>query len=177
MSLNPDFSATQTPGLPEEITFTDESTGSDGSISSRRIYIQQNDGEFLVEEGNSEIYSLWPLPLGTPITLSLLTIDIGARVVVEYINSGGGVLYDKTKYYGFNCFNEDEDYRLTQNVASNQLLMNDNNFWVNKNLLQTLIDSGDNAIARASDINACQQCYDMATEIRLRAQYIFNQNS
>ena len=177
MAFSADFSATQTPGSPSEITFTDSSTGSDGAIASRRIYIQQRNGDFLVEEGNSEIYTEWPLPLGTAITINVLTVDVGARVVVEYLNSGNTVLYDKTKYYGFNCFNEDEDYSLTQNVASNPLLMNDNNFWANKNLLQTLIDSGDKAIERAADLNACQQCYNAATELRINAQYAFNQNS
>ena len=178
MSFVPDFSATQSPGSPKNITFTDTSTGSEGAIDSRRIYIQQPNGTFLVEEGVSVDYNEWPLPLSTPIELEdILSIDIGARVVIEYLDSGGTILYDKTKYYGFNCFNKDFDYKLTQNVASNPLLMNDNRFWANKDLLQTYIKSGDNAIERASDINACQQCYDLATELRLEAKYVFNQNS
>ncbi len=177
MPLTPNFSVSQSPGSPEDVTFEDTSTGSDGAITSRRIYVQQSDGDFVVEEGTTTEYELWPLPLGTGITLDLLTQDIGARITVQWLDSGNAVLYDKTLYVGLNGFNRDFDYQLTQNVASNQMLMNDNNFWANKNLLQTFIDSGDDAIERASDINACQQCYNRATNLRLNAQYLFNQNA
>ena len=177
MALIVDFDAVQVPGNSEEVTFEDLSTGSDGAVTSRNIYIQQSNGDFLVEVGNVGEYSVWALPLVNDITLNLLTEDVGVRVVVEWVNSGGTVLYTKTKYFGFNCFNQDFNYSLTQNVASNQLLVNDNNFWENKSLLTELIDSGDNAIVRASDINSCQQCYDMATNMRLNSQYFFNENS
>lgn len=179
MALSANFSTQQTPGSPENIIFVDESSGSDGAVTKRRIYIQAPNGDFLVESGNDEDYSEWDgFPGTTTITLEdILTKDYGCRVVVQWLNSSDTVLYDKTSYIGFNCYNEDFDYSLTQNVASNQLLMSDNNFWGNKTWLQTLIDSGDKAIERASDINACQQCYDMATSLRLNAQYAFNQNS
>lgn len=177
MSFVANFSCSQTPGSPSQVTFTDTSTGSDGAIASRRVYVQINSGEYLVEDGTTTEYEVWPLPLGTAITLDLLNKDYGCRVVVQWLNSGGTILYDATNYYGFNCYNEDFDYETTQAVAANQLLMNDANFWGNKDLIRTYIDSGDNAIARAADINACQQCYDLATELKTNAQYYFNENS
>lgn len=178
MALTPNFTAEQTPGTPGDILFTDTSTGTDAAVTQRRIYIQTNDGTFLVESGTSAEYEVWSgFPGTTTITLEdILDKDYGCKVVVQWLNVGGTILYDKTLYYGFNCYNEDENYSLTQNVASNSLLMNDNNFWGNKSLLTELIDSGDKAIERASDINACQQCYDKATELRIEAQYYFNQN-
>lgn len=179
MALSVNFTTAQTPGVPGNILFTDTSTGSDGDVTQRRIYIQPSNGTFLVEDGNSTDYSEWPdFPTDTEIELEdILSKDYGCRVVVQWLNVGGTILYDKTKYIGFDCYNQDENYSLTQNVASNPLLMNDNNFWGNKSLLTELIDSGNKATERASDINACQQCYDAATAIRLKAQYLFNQNS
>ena len=177
MPLTVNFDAYQTPGSPENVTFEDLSTGTDGAVSQRRIYVQQTNGSFLVEDGSTLDYSLWPIPLALPITLDLFSKDYGVRVTVQWCDINGAVLYDKTEYYGFACYNEDEGYSLTQNVASNSLLMNDNNFWVYKSLLTELIDSGNKAIERAADINACQQCYDQATSLRLNAQYLFNQNS
>ncbi len=179
MALVPNFSTSQTPGSPGDIIFDDSSTGSDGAVTQRRIYIQASNGDFLVPEGTDTDYIEWGgFPGTTSITVEdVLSKDYGCRVVVEWLDVSNAVLYDKTSYIGFNCFNKDFDYSLTQNVASNPMLMNDNNFWMNKNLLQTLIDSGDEAIERAADINACQQCYDMATQLRLQAQYWFNQNS
>lgn len=178
MALSVDFSTSQTPGSPGDINFQDDSTGTDVAVTQRRIYIQTSNGEYLVEEGVVTEYNPWTgFPGTTTITLSdILSADAGCRVVVQWLNVSNTVLYDKTKYYGFNCYNEDFDYSLTQNVAANKLLINDKNFWGNKSKLRTLIDSGDQAIARASDINACQQCYDMATELRLNAQYYFNEN-
>lgn len=179
MALTPNFTTSQNPGSPGDIVFTDTSTGTDAAVTQRRIYIQAPNGDYLVEDGNDEEYSEWSgFPATTSITLTdVLTKDYGCRVVVQWLDVSNTVLYDKTSYIGFNCYNEDFDYSLTQNVASNQLLMNDNNFWFNKGYLQALIDSGDKAIERASDVNACQQCYDIATELRLEAQYFFNQNS
>jgi hypothetical protein len=177
MSFARSFQTSQTPGSPGEVTFTDDSTGSDGAITSRRIFIQDTEGNYIVEEGTTTEYELWPLPLSTPVTLDLLDEDIAARVVVQWLNVGNTVLYDEEVFVGFSAYNDDFDYQLTQNVASNPLLMNDNKFWANKSLLQTLISSGNNAIERASDINACQQCYNAATEMRNNSQYLFNQNS
>lgn len=178
MALTVDFTTEQTPGSPGDILFEDISTGSDGTITQRRIYIQAASGDYIVKNGTSTIYEVWSgFPGTTSITLEdILDKDYGCRVVVQWLTAGGNVVYDKTHYIGFNCYNEDEDYSLTQNVASNQLLMNDNRFWVKKCLFSELIDSGDQAIERASDINAAQQCYDLATDMRLQAQYIFNQN-
>jgi len=179
MALTPNFSAAQVPGGPGDIVFTDTSTGSDGSVTQRRIYIQTAAGDFLVEEGTTTEYEVWGnFPTTTTITLTdILDKDYGCRVTVQWLNSGNTVLYDKTLYYGFTCYNEDFDYQLTQAVAGNPVLMSDNNYWGNKNLLRTYIDSGNTAIERSSDTASAQQCYDLATNLRTNSQYFFNINS
>lgn len=179
MSLVVDFSTEQTPGSPGDIIFNDDSSGTDVTITQRRVYVFDTEGNTLVPDGISTQYNAWPnYPTDDSITIEdILTSDKGCRVVVQWLTAGNSVVYDKTHYIGFNCYNKDEDYSLTQNVASNSLLMNDNGFWNNKNLLMTLVESADNAIERASDINAAQQLYDAATEITDNAQYLFNQNA
>lgn len=179
MALTANFSTSQTPGSPGDIIFTDTSTGSDGSVTQRRIYIQSAAGTFLVISGTTTDYEVWgDFPSTTTITLSdVISKDYGCRVVVQWLNVGGTVLYDKTQYIGFTAYNEDFDYELTQNVSANPLLVDDNNFWSNKLKLRVDIDSGNNAIQRASDIAAAQQCYDRATFLRLNSQYYFNANA
>jgi hypothetical protein len=179
MALAVDYSTEQTPGSPSDIIFNDDTTGIDVSITQRRIYIQDTAGNYLVPPGISTLYNSWPnYPASLTITIEdILEQDQGCKVVVQWLTAANTVVYDKTDYIGFNCYNLDEDYSLTQNVASNQLLMNDNGFWANKNLLMTLVESGDKAIERASDINAAQTLYDAATEMANDAQYIFNQNA
>lgn len=179
MALTVNFSAAQTPGDPGTIVLTDESTGTDAAVTQRRVYIQTAAGDYLVLEGTTTEYEAWAdFPSTTELTLTdILDKDYAVRMVVQWLNVGGTALYDKTLYYGFTCYNEDFDYELTQAVAGNPILMSDNNYWGNKNLLRTYIDSGNNAITRNSDTAAAQQCYDLATAMRTDSQYLFNINS
>lgn len=179
MALTVNFTAEQTPGSPGDILFTDTSSGSDGTITQRRIYIQKASGSYIVRSGTTTQYEVWSgFPGTTTITLEdILDKDYGCRVVVQWLTAGGVVVYDKTKYYGFNCYNEDFDYEKTGDISANAELINDTDFWGNKLKLRNFISSGDKAIQRASDISNCQLCYDKATEIREKAQYLFNANS
>ena len=71
MALTVNFSTSQTHGSPGDIIFTDTSTGTEGSVTQRRIYIQAADGEYLVETGTSTQYEVWSgFPGTTTITLS-----------------------------------------------------------------------------------------------------------
>ena len=179
MPLVASFSAAQTPGVPGTILLTDTSTGTDAAVTQRRVYIQTAAGDYLVEEGTTTEYEAWgDFPATTELTLTdILDKDYGVRVVVQWLDVNDVVLYDKTLYYGFTCYNEDFDYQLTQTVAGNPLLISDNNFWGNKSTLRGYIDSGNNAITRNSDTAAAQQCYDLATNMRTNSQYFFNINS
>jgi len=179
MPLVASFSAAQTPGVPGTILLTDTSTGTDVAVTQRRVYIQTAAGDYLVEEGVTTEYEAWgDFPSTTELTLTdILDKDYGVRVVVQWLDVNDVVLYDKTLYYGFTCYNEDFDYQLTQTVAGNPLLISDNNFWGNKSTLRGYIDSGNNAITRNSDTAAAQQCYGLATNMRTNSQYFFNINS
>jgi hypothetical protein len=177
--LTVNFTAQQTTGSPADILFTDTTTGTDVAVTQRRIYIQQADGAYVVKPGTLTQYELWgSFPGVTTITLEdILTKDIGARVVVEWLDISNVVLYNKILYFGFTSFNEDFDYSLTQLSSANPLLLNDNNFYLNRDKLRTEIDSGNNAILWFSDIYGAQRCYDRATELRINSQQYFNANS
>ena len=175
MALTPNFTATQIAGSPSEIVLTDTSTGSDGAITSRRVYVQQSNGEFLVQSGTSTEYEVWDYA-DSSITLDLLTKDVAVRITVQWLDVSNVVLYDKTINTAFTLYNETFDYGLTQLLAANPLLINDNSFWQNKAALRTDIDSGNNALELADDLVAAQSCYDKATELRLNSQYYYNGN-
>lgn len=178
MALTVSFTAESVAGTESDILFTDTSTGSDGTITSRRIYVSDKDGNFLVEDGTTTEYEVWALPLGTDITLDLLSEDMAVRITVQWLNGSNVVVYDYTiDAIGFTQYNENFDYDLTQRMSSNPLLINDNNFWPNKSKLRALIDAGNNAILNASDIFNAQLCYDAATEMRDNAEFLFNGNS
>lgn len=61
MSFSPSFKISQSALNPALITATDNSTGSDGAISQRRITFQTSQSTYLVVAGTTTIYNPWPL--------------------------------------------------------------------------------------------------------------------
>lgn len=177
MPLTPDFSASQTLGDESTVSLTDTSTGSDGAITQRRVYLRKADGTFLVPEGNgNDEYIEWPWA-DSEIDIDALDKDYALDVIVQWLNVSNVILYSKTELIGFPLYNETFDYGLTQLLSGNPLLINDNDFFSNKSDLRVEIDSGNQAIEQASDIYGAQQCYDRATALRISSQYFFNGNS
>lgn len=176
MPLTPNFTATQSLGVPTNIDLEDTSTGSDIAVTQRRVYIQLANGNYLVEAGVTTDYNVWSYSDST-ISLDVLTEDSAVLITVQWLNVSNAVLYTKSAQYGFTLYNETFDYTLTQMLSGNPLLINDNGFWQKKSTFREKIDSGNNAVEFASDIFAAQQCYNSATEMRLDAATIFNQNS
>lgn len=176
MAFIPDFSATQTIGLPSKINFTDISTGTDLNITSRRIYLLTSSGTYLVQTGTTTSYEVWAYTSST-ITLTVLSKDYALDILVQWLDISNNVLYEKTHALGFTLYNETFDYGLTQMLAANVANFNDAYFFRNKSNLRIYIDSGNKAVELASDIYDAQLCYDEATKLRLKSQYIFNINN
>jgi hypothetical protein len=175
MPLTVNFSATQILGEPSEIVLTDTSTGSDNTITQRRVYIETFNGSYLVESGTTTDYEAWDIAEES-IVLDVLTKDYAVSIKVEWLTAANAVVYSKTAKSGFTLYNETFDYGLTQMLAANPLLINDNSFFDNKISLRNYIDSGNQALTYAGDLYATQQCYDKATELRVNSKYYFNAN-
>jgi hypothetical protein len=176
MSLTADFTTSQTYGVPNSINFVDTSTGTDDTITSRRIYLKTAANTYLVQKGTTTNYEVWDYA-DFNITLDVLEKDYALQVTVEWL-AGESVIYTKTyDAIGFTLYNETFDYQLTQVLSGNPLIINDNNFFPNKSDLRTSIDGGNQAVFFAKDLFSAQQCYDRATSLRLGSQYYFNANS
>lgn len=170
------FVVSQVVGEPSSVTITAVVTGTDSSVTQRRVFLQTNSGEFLVPTTTSAEYVQWIISASS-INIDCLDKDYGLRIVVQWLSVTNVVLYDSEQFIGLTLYNESFDYQTTQLMASNKLLINDNNFWGNKSKLRTLIDAGNNAISFASDLDNAQSCYDDATALRVGSQYLFNGNS
>jgi len=175
----PDFTTSQTLGVPTSINFVDTSTGELGDIVSRRIYMLNSSNEYMVQEGTTTDYEVWEEPDLT-ITLDVLNKDYALFITVQWIDDTFPtpiVIATKSYTLGFTLYNETFDYQLTQVLSGNPLVINDNKFFANKSDLRVNIDSGNQAITFATDLFAAQQCYDRATNLRLNSPYFFNSNT
>lgn len=177
MALLPSFSTSQTEGAPSKINFLDTSTGSDVNITQRRIYLVLSNGTYLVQQGTITQYEPWNIAFLTITLTVLFSEDKAIQVEVQWLDVSDTVLYSSTVNIGFTLYNESFDYQLTQRLTGNPKLIDDNNFFESKSELRTAIDSGNQSIVRANDIFGAQQCYDVATKLRLNSQYIFNANA
>lgn len=177
MPLSPNFNTSQSYSDGSAITFTDISTGSDVTLTSRRISLLTANGTYLVPQGNNDDqWIVWALADTTTTIEKVLDKDYGLLVIVQWLASET-VQYEKSIVIGFTIFNENFDFTLSQMLSGNSPLMNDNDFFGKKSLLRTYIDSGNEAIEVASDYLTAQICYDEATKIRNKSQYLFNINS
>lgn len=164
MALTPNFQTSQVLGLPSQIVFSDTSTGSDGTITSRRITMVTASGEYLTTSGTSTTaaYETWPYPIGDDITLDVLEQDMCLNITVQWMN-GTTVVYTKTILCLFTLYTKTFFYYLTQQQAANPALIQDNNYFLNKAKLWTYITSAINATEIGGDIVNSQIALDQAT--------------
>ena len=105
MALTPNFTASQTSGTPSVITLTDTSTGSDVTIASRRVYLLQSNGTFLVPAGNTTDYIEWDL-VDTSISIDVLSQDTALSITVQWMSGIQTVVTSKTISFAFTAYNE-----------------------------------------------------------------------
>jgi hypothetical protein len=175
MPLTPNFSTSQQAGLPSDVIITDTSTGSDVAIVERRVFLVNYAGEYLVADGTTTNYTVWPLAQSS-ISIDCLTVDTAVSVTVNWVDVGGVTLYTKTSLAGFTLFNETFYYSLTQGqaaVSQPSFILQDTNYFQNKSKLRVLIDSGNQAVTLGYDITSAQVCYDLATNMVDNQNFFF----
>lgn len=172
MPLVENFTATQSLGFPSQINFTDTSTGSDAGIAARRIYIQDSNGDYIVEEGTVTDYEVWPYADST-ITLDLLTQDTAAEITVQWVNSGGTMLYEKTISSVFRLYAITYYIYLIKAQSSRPKLRDHANFYQNEIRLLCSLQEAYDAIYYAGDIGSAQAACNRAKELIDNPSYFF----
>ena len=159
--LTPNFSVTQSTGRPSALTFVDTSTGSDGAITSRRIYIQKVDGTYLVTDGTTTDYMVWSYLVQTILLAGILQRDYGVYVTVGWYDVSGTELYTKSYAMSFTAYGINLTNRLTQAETDVTKIVGNTTYWRNKAKLITDIDSARQAIAEGSDYRKAQVFLDI----------------
>lgn len=175
--MTPDFTVSQVIGFPANVVLTDTSIDPDPDIYERHVYFYKSDGTTIVYPDSENPYEIWNLAASDIEFTDFLDKDYALYIYVEWVDDEGIAIVSKYVYTGLTMYNETFDYQLTQVLAGNPLVINDNNFFPNKAKLRSLIDSGNNALVYGGDLVAGQICYDTATQLRLSSPYFFNANS
>lgn len=162
MPYSASFSVSQVAGNLSLMRLTNTSTGSDGNIVARRVYVQLADGTYLKPAGTSTDYFLWPLASDT-YDVDILSADYAPSIVVLYVDAGGSRLYTASETASFTGYSEQFYYTLTQGQAANPEELMDTTYYQNKMKLRVLIDSANQAISFAGDTSASQNCLNRAT--------------
>jgi hypothetical protein len=166
MPFTPLIAATQLVGLPSTIQLTDNSTGSDVNITSRKVTITKADGTFY-ENGVT-----WAL-VNTTVSYDILLSDQAVNILVQWVDASNNVLYDFEQLYEFNQYNNQFSVDLTRAILSSPAIMQDNDYWMNKIILRVNIDDADQAVSLADDILLAQAANDRATYMRLNESKYF----
>lgn len=172
MPLSPNFTASQNSGTPNLIFLTDTSTGSDGTITKRRIYLLQSNGTYLVPTGTATNYIEWAL-VDTTTSLNVLIQDTALSITVQWLSAANVVVANKTTSFAFTAYNETFYYGLTESQVANANLTASTNWYQTKMILRVELDSAYQAISFASDIFSAQAALNRATFISTNQSYFF----
>ena len=173
MSFSPSFTAAQSAATPTSVVFTDDSTGSDGPIASRRIYVTDNNGNAVVPSGTSTSYISWPLATNPLTVTGLLPNDMACNVLLEWLDSGGTVLYDTNEDFCFAENNKQFYYYLLQQLALTPGILQDANYSSNLSTYWTYITGAIEAVTLGSDLSNSQNLLNLATAMMTNQSFNF----
>lgn len=156
----PNFASTESLSSPSIVTFTDDSTGSDAGLTSRRIYIELADGTWLTTSGISTTvaYTLWPIAQ-TSINLDILSSSTAASVTVDWMTNSTAT-YTKTQACEWILYDVLFLFELLSSQTSNPAIIADTDYYSNfLNMIVNLYAS-EIAIEDMDDIYSAQSSLD-----------------
>jgi hypothetical protein len=157
MPLTVSFSATESLANPEEITLNDDSTGSDVTITTRKVQIQLANGNWLDENGDeqtTQTFITWPYS-DLSIVLSVLGGSTAANITVGWY-AGLSLVYVSNNTFCFNIFDYLAALQILQGNTSSPDQLQDTPYY--NNLMQFIVNlfNEENAIEFDGDIYSSQ---------------------
>jgi hypothetical protein len=158
MPLTPNFTAVESLAFPSQITLTDTSTGSDGTVTGRVAYFRLADGTYLTPTGISNSALAWPIAQ-TSIVFDLLPRSHAVSITVNWL-AGSTVAYTLTTLWDFDLYDYLEGYAKVQNLTSSPKLFDDVNFFLSVVRLDANIFMSEVAVTIGNDIYSAQERLD-----------------
>ena len=165
MPLTPHILVEQSAIAPQNVILVDDSTGSDGAITQRRVYVQTSTGTYLVQSGTTTDYTTWAYANAT-VTLNILTEDTAVYIVVQWLNVANEVLYTFNDYYCLEEYNKQFAVYLGQQQSVSPGILQDTNYATNMAVFWMYIVYAEAMVTIAADISNSQNLLNKATFMR-----------
>lgn len=162
MPFTPSIAVGQTGADPSLVVITDNSSGSDVLIISRKLTITDSQGNPVVPSGNSGSTITWALATN-PVSLTLLSQDAALSIRVDWLNVSGVSLYDYTEEYPLLRYNKNQFVYLIQQQALKPSIVQDKDYWNKLCEYYINIIGGITMVEDADDIAGSQNCINRAT--------------
>lgn len=173
MPFTPSFLVGQSAETPANVTFTDDSSGSDVLITERRIFITDSQGNPVVPSGTITAYIVWALATN-PITIQdLLPNDMDVDIEVTWNDVNGGELYSEEAAYPLNENNKQFFFYLFQQQALSPGIVQDANYFSNLAEYWTNIVGSVNITENTAVIAAGQNAINRATYMMQNQNFNF----
>lgn len=158
MSLTANFSSSEDITSNNLVTFNDTSTGSDGTIVTRRVYVLLSDGTYLVPAGTTTSYFLWDYA-NASIQVDLLSKSTSAAVTVEWWSSTAKV-YTLTIDSEWDLYDYVFLFGLLSAQTSYPAVNANQGYWPNSWYMCTNLFQSENAITKMNDVYSSQSALD-----------------
>ncbi len=154
MPLSASFTATQSLADPNLITFLDTSTGTDGTITNRKIYARAANGNWLPGESTSQVSTDWTYTDISTI-VPLITQTTSPSIRVDWL-AGSTVVYTVTNTFCFNLYDYLFGLQILQGNTSSPDQVQDSAYFYS--LIQFIVNifNEESAIGVGGDIYSSQ---------------------
>lgn len=150
------FTATESIGIPQQITLIDTSVSPDPGLTSRRVAFRLANGNWLTTTGESTTiaYETWAIG-DVSITLFLLTNSTAIDVTVDWL-TGAAITGTETQAIAFVEFDYLFAYDLLGDQTSDPGITQDTSYY--SNFIKYIVNlfNGENAVRTGSDIFSSQ---------------------
>lgn len=161
MPIVPNFTAQESLSSNNLVTFTDTSTGTDLSLTNRKIYVRLANGNWLTAGGvqsPTSAYMDWSYSDAST-TIDLLTNSTTANVTVEWY-AGSALTYTKTILIEWDLYDYVFLFGLLSAQTSFPAVNANQGYWPNSFYMVTNLFQSEQAVELMDDLYSSQAALD-----------------
>lgn len=172
MPLVPNYSVAQSSGDLTSLILSDTSTGSDGTLTGRLVYIRDANAKYIVPDGNTTDYVVWPIGDAAITINGIVSRDLALLITVVWYG-GSTATYTKQLLWCVDGYGQQFLFELTQYQEQNPRLVTNKNYYFSKMKLFTNLQDARNAVVIGNNQAVAQAALDRAQQLRENKSLFF----